>query len=167
MKKWISLLLCALLVLSLAACGMEKADESGQSGGDTQQSVDLKKAAEDALKPLEGTDVVLFPEENAETLDSLYPGLTAVATKQLVVYLPPVVGNACELVMAEAASAADAERIRSILQNRVDAAANDTAYPENAAGWKNNAVVTVNGNYVVMAVLPDGVEMPAAFKAVF
>ena len=105
MKKWISLLLCALLVLSLAACGMEKADESGQSGGDTQQSVDLKKAAEDALKPLEGTDVVLFPEENAETLDSLYPGLTAVATKQLVVYLPPVVGNACELVMAEAASA--------------------------------------------------------------
>ena len=102
MKKWISLLLCALLVLSLAACGMEKADESGQSGGDTQQSVDLKKAAEDALKPLEGTDVVLFPEENAETLDSLYPGLTAVATKQLVVYLPPVVGNACELVMAEA-----------------------------------------------------------------
>lgn len=45
MKKWISLLLCALLVLSLAACGMEKADESGQSGGDTQQSVDLKKAA--------------------------------------------------------------------------------------------------------------------------
>ena len=48
MKKWISLLLCALLVLSLAACGMEKADESGQSGGDTQQSVDLKKAAEDA-----------------------------------------------------------------------------------------------------------------------
>ena len=146
---------------------MEKADESGQSGGDTQQSVDLKKAAEDALKPLEGTDVVLFPEENAETLDSLYPGLTAVATKQLVVYLPPVVGNACELVMAEAASAADAERIRSILQNRVDAAANDTAYPENAAGWKNNAVVTVNGNYVVMAVLPDGVEMPAAFKAKF
>ena len=69
--------------------------------------------------------------------------------------------------MAEAASAADAERIRSILQNRVDAAANDTAYPENAAGWKNNAVVTVNGNYVVMAVLPDGVEMPAAFKAEF
>ena len=111
--------------------------------------------------------MILLPEENQETIESLYPGLTAVATKQLVVYLPPVAGNACELVMVEAASPADAETVRGILQNRVDSAANDTVYPDNAEGWKNGAVVTVNGNYVVMAVLPSGVEMPAAFKAQF
>ena len=167
MKKWVCLLLCGLLILSLAACGTEKTD--GRQDGDAQeaQPVNLKATAEEALKSLEGADVILFPEENAETIESLYPGLTTVATKQLVVYLPPVVGNACELVMAEAASPADAEHIRAIMQERVDTAANDTAYPDNAEGWKNNALVTVKGNDVVMAVLPDGVEMPAAFKAEF
>ena len=49
----------------------------------------------------------------------------------------------------------------------MDNAANDTAYPENAPAWKNNSAVTVNGNYVVMGVLPEGVTLPAAFKAEF
>ena len=88
-------------------------------------------------------------------------------TKQLVVYWPPVVGFGCELVMVEVTNGADAETIRGILQQRVDNAANDTAYPENAPAWKNNSAVTVNGNYVVMGVLPEGVTLPAAFKAEF
>ncbi len=140
MKKLLSLLLCAVMVLSLAACGGDKTPQNdNDQPGDTAQSVDLKKVAEDAIASIDSEDVIL----------------------------PPVAGNACELVMAEAASPADAETVRSILQNRVDSAANDTVYPDNAEGWKNGAVVTVNGNYVVMAVLPSGVEMPAAFKAQF
>lgn len=168
MKKLLSLLLCAVMVLSLAACGGDKTPQNdNDQPSDPAQSVELKKVAEDAIASIDSEDVILLPEENHETIESLYPGLTAVATKQLVVYLPPVAGNACELVMAEAASPADAETVRGILQARVDSAANDTVYPDNAEGWKNGAVVTVNGNYVVMAVLPSGVEMPAAFKAQF
>ena len=69
--------------------------------------------------------------------------------------------------LVEVANSADTETVRSILQQRVDNAANDTAYPENAPAWKNNSAVTVNGNYVVMGVLPEGVTLPAAFKAEF
>lgn len=168
MKKLLSLLLCAVMVLSLAACGGDKTPQNdNDQPSEPAQSVDLKKTAEDAIASIDSEDVILLPEENQETIESLYPGLTSVATKQLVVYLPPVMGNACELVMVEAASPADAETVRGILQARVDSAANDTVYPDNAEGWKNGAVVTVNGNYVVMGVLPSGVEMPAAFKAQF
>ena len=170
MKKCICLLLAAVMVLALAACGGNDTpvgDVSSDPQQDPQtQPVDLKQTAADAVAAL-GDEYPMFPVEDTAELESLYPGLTAVATKQLVVYLPPVAGNACELVMVEAASPADAETVRSILQNRVDSAANDTVYPDNAEGWKNGAVVTVNGNYVVMAVLPSGVEMPAAFKAQF
>lgn len=171
MKKWICMLLAAMMVLSLAACGeTEKdnpADPAGDDGAEQVQSIDLKAAAEEAIAAIASDEVVLMPEENTDAIEALYPGLTAAASKQLVVYLPPVVGNACEVVLAEAASSTDAETIRSILQKRVDDAANDTTYPENAEGWKNRAVVTVNENYVVMAVLPEGTELPAAFRAEF
>ena len=159
MKKLCCIVLTALLVLSLAACGKATPQEDSKS-------VDLKQAAEDAIASL-GDEVVLFPVEDTAEIESLYPGLTAVETKQLVAYQPPVSGFGCELVMVEVANSADTETVRSILQQRVDNAANDSTYPENAPAWKNNAAVTVNGNYVVMGVLPEGMTLPDAFKAVF
>ena len=159
MKKLCCIVLTALLVLSLAACGKAAPQEDSKS-------VDLKQAAEDAIASL-GDEVVLFPVEDTAEIESLYPGLTAVETKQLVAYQPPVSGYGCELVMVEVANSADTETVRSILQQRVDNAANDSTYPENAPAWKNNAAVTVNGNYVVMGVLPEGMTLPDAFKAVF
>ena len=159
MKKLCCIVLTALLVLSLAACGKATPQEDSKS-------VDLKQAAEDAIASL-GDEVVLFPVEDTAEIESLYPGLTAVETKQLVAYQPPVSGYGCELVMVEVANSADTETVRSILQQRVDNAANDSTYPENAPAWKNNAAVTVNGNCVVMSVLPEGMALPDAFKAVF
>ena len=159
MKKLCCIVLTALLVLSLAACGKATPQEDSKS-------VELKQAAEDAIASL-GDEVVLFPVEDTAEIESLYPGLTAVETKQLVAYQPPVSGYGCELVMVEVANSADTETVRSILQQRVDNAANDSTYPENAPAWKNNAAVTVNGNYVVMGVLPEGMTLPDAFKAVF
>ena len=159
MKKLCCIVLTALLVLSLAACGKATPQEDSKS-------VDLKQAAEDAIASL-GDEVVLFPVEDTAEIESLYPGLTAVETKQLVAYQPPVSGYGCELVMVEVANSADTETVRSILQQRVDNAANDSTYPENAPAWKNNAAVTVNGNDVVMGVLPEGMALPDAFKAVF
>ena len=171
MKKWICMLLAAMTVLSLAACGgnQNPQQENGTQQGDTQQNeqtVDLKQAAEDAIATL-GDELPLVPVEDADELEGLYPGLAAVETKQIVAYQPPVSGFGCELVMVEVANAADAETVRDILQQRVDSIANDTAYPENAPAWKNNSAVTVNGKYVVMGVLPEGMTLPAAFKAEF
>ena len=169
MKKCICLLLAAVMVLALAACGGNDTpvgDVSSDSQQDPQtQSVDLKQTAADAVAAL-GDEYPMFPVDTAE-LESLYPGLTAVETKQLVAYQPPVSGFGCELAMVEVADAADAETVRAIFQQRVDSIANDDAYPENAPAWKNNSAVTVNGNYVVLGVLPEGTDLPAAFKAEF
>ena len=170
MKKLLCVLLDAVMALALAACGGGNGTPAGDSSDPQQdqqaQSVDLKQVAADAVAAL-GDEYPMFPVEDADQLESLYPGLTAVETKQLVAYQPPVSGFGCELAMAEVANAADAETVRAIFQQRVDSIANDTAYPENAPAWKNNSAVTVNGNYVVLGVLPEGTELPAAFKAVF
>ena len=104
----------------------------------------------------------MFPVKDTAELESLYPGLTAVETKQLVAYQPPVSGFGCELAMVEVADAADAETVRAIFQQRVDSIANDDAYPENAPAWKNNSAVTVNGNYVVL-----GIGMAGTFSFLF
>ena len=85
MKRWICVILCAAMVLCLAACGKTQPKE-----------VDLKAAAAEAAAVITENGEVLFPEENPEGIESLYPGLTAVELKQLVVYLPPVVGFPCE-----------------------------------------------------------------------
>lgn len=159
MKKCICILLSLLLALALVGCG-------GQS--DTPaQSVDLKAAAEEAIASINSEDVVLFPEENPDAIESLYPNLTAVDTAQLVVYLPPIIGNPCEVVLVEVKNSGDVDTVRDILQNRIDVAGDDSAYPDNAAGWKNRAAVSVNGNYLVLSVLPEGVDAPDAFLAKF
>lgn len=156
MKRWICVILCAAMVLCLAACGKTQPKE-----------VDLKAAAAEAAAVITENGEVLFPEENPEVIESLYPGLTAVELKQLVVYLPPVVGFPCEVVMVETVSEDDAEKVCVILQERIDGAADDTAYPENAEGWKNRAEVWCDGPFVVMTALPEGVERTAAMKAEF
>lgn len=171
MKKLLCIALAAMMVLALAACGGGNDTPAGDNKNDPQQdqqtqSVDLKKTAEDAVAAL-GDEYPMFLVEDADQLESLYPGLAAVETKQVVAYQPPISGFGCELAMVEVANAVDAETVRAIFQQRVDSIANDTAYPENAPAWKNNSAVTVNGNYVVLGVLPEGTDLPAAFKAEF
>lgn len=170
MKKLLCVLLAAVMVLALAACGGNDAPAANGDNDPQQepqtQSVDLKQTAADAVAAL-GDEYPMFPVEDAEELEGLYPGLSAIETKQVVAYQPPVSGFGCELAMVEVADAADAETVRAIFQQRVDSIANDAAYPENAPAWKNNSAVTVNGNYVVLGVLPEGTDLPAAFKAEF
>lgn len=170
MKKLLCVLLAAVMVLALAACGGNDAPAANGDNDPQQepqtQSVDLKQTAADAIAAL-GDECPMFPVEDAEELEGLYPGLSAIETKQVVAYQPPVSGFGCELAMVEVANAADAETVRGIFQARVDGFANDTAYPENAPAWKNNAAVTVNGSYVVLGVLPEDTDLPPVFKAEF
>ena len=157
MKKICALAVALLTVLALAGCGTQKAPAE----------VDLQKAYDAAMESIASEDVVLFPEADESMIESIYPGLGAIECKQTVIALPPVLGNACEVAMVETASAADAEAVRAIFQSRVDSMANDTTYPDNAQGWKNGAHVSVSGCFVVLAVMPEGIELPAAFLAQF
>ena len=152
----------ALLMLTMTACGAGTADDT--------QSVDLRAAYEAAIaqvnEELGDNAPVLLEETAVELLDSYYPGLADIELKQSVFFLSPT-ATSCEVAMAEVADRADAEKLRDVFQARVDEMANDTLYPDEAALWKNNAAVSVNGSYVVLAVLPDGCTVPDAFLAKF
>ena len=163
MKKLFTLCLALVLALGLAACGKEK--ESSDI-----QSVDLRAEYEAGIKQVQdelGDNAPVLLEETAvELLNSYYPGLENAKLKQGVFFISPT-ATSCEVSMVEAESAADAEIVRQSFQARVDSMANDTTYPEEAGMWKNNATVTVNGNYVVLEVLPEGCTVPDAFLAKF
>ena len=90
MKKLLCVLLAVMTVLALAACGDKTPQQNGGQQDQPAQSVDLKKAAEDAIASIGNEDIVLMPEEDTDRIEAQYPGLTAVETKQLVVYWPPL-----------------------------------------------------------------------------
>ena len=158
MKKVLSLVLALLMFFSLSACGKDTA---------SAQNVDLQKVCDEAIASLDGTDAVFFPASGEDEIFSVYPDLKTIDCKQMVAYFHPILGAPCEVVMLEVENDTDVETAQAALQSRIDLAANDTFYTDNAQGWKNNAAVYVNGNYVVLSCLPDGVEKPAAFKAEF
>ena len=168
MKKLFTLCLALVLALSLAACGQKEDNTGGDTAGD--QSVDLRAAYEAGIKQVQdelGDNAPVLLEETAvELLNSYYPGLENAKLKQGVFFISPT-ATSCEVSMVEAESAADAELVRQSFQARVDGMANDTMYPDEAAMWKNCATVTVNGNYVVLEVLPEGCTVPDAFLAKF
>ena len=90
-------------------------------------------------------------------IESFYPGLTGIAANQQLIYMPAMSAVACEIVMIECANAADVEAVKAILQARIDAqVAGGAWYPETIEGWEKNSDIVVNGNYVAMFVIPEG-----------
>ena len=157
MKITICLVLALILTVALVGCGKK----------DTAANVDLAKVGQKAVDTVTAnSDIVFFPAAEGE-IKMVYPELDAIECKQLVGFFPPVMGASYELVMVEVANSADVDGVKAALQKRIDSIVNDTTYPDNAAGWKAGAAIYVNGNYVVLSVLPEGIEKPAAFKAEF
>ena len=129
--------LCLVLVLALGLAACGKEKESSDA-----QSVDLRAEYEAGIKQVQdelGDNAPVLLEETAvELLNSYYPGLENAKLKQGVFFISPT-ATSCEVSM----------------------------YPDEAAMWKNSSTVTVNGNYVVLEVLPEGCTVPDAFLAKF
>ena len=107
-------------------------------------------------------------EDAAMMLEMYYPGLAAIETEQLHVYIPGMSFSAYEVVLAELTNASDMDAFKAILQARIDAqAAGGAWYPEAVEGWVNNARIVTNGNYVMMAVGADCDTFVAAFNSQF
>lgn len=163
MMKKIAVFCMALLMLSMTACGSQK-------GSDDTQPVDLRAAYEAGIQQvneeLGDNAPILLEETTVDLLNGYYPGLADIELKQSVFFLSPT-ATSCEVAMVEVANSGDAEKMRDIFQTRVDEMANNTTYPEEAGLWKNCATVSVNGNYVVLEVLPEGCTVPDAFLAKF
>lgn len=162
MKRLFSLLTLCALMLALTACGGNNASSGGTSSGATSSGgeVSFDAVYQGILNAQENTDeLIFFPEEGADAIESLYPGLSALNPSRVQLYLPPVTGYACEILLVEVAEG-DVDAAKAILQDRIDSGANDTGYPENAVLWQNNAQIQVQGNCLCLIALPDGYIIP-------
>ena len=110
-----------------------------------------------------------MPEEDvAMMLEMYYPGLAAIETNQMHVFIPGMSFSAYEVVLAELTNPSDVDAVKAILQSRIDAQANGGAwYPEAVEGWAKNARIVTNGNYIMMAVGADCDTFVERFNAQF
>lgn len=92
MKRLLSILALCALALALTACGGgNNASSGGTSSGATSSGgeVSFDAVYQGILNAQENTDeLIFFPEEGADAIESLYPGLTALDPTRLQLYLP-------------------------------------------------------------------------------
>jgi len=106
--------------------------------------------------------------EMQEMLDTYYPQLSAIDTKQMMIYQPMMGAVVCEIALVEVTNAADVETVKTILQGRIDEQVNGGAwYPESIEGWTNNSRVVANGNYVMMIAYSECDAVVSSFNALF
>ena len=155
MKKFIILLLAALMVFALCACGGEKssAPEPG-----TELSTFYQKVLE--MQGEKAGELIFFEESNPDLIAGFYPGLENIELSQQAFYMPPVVTHPCEIVLVEVKNSGDVPAVEEIFQKRIDTGADNTNYPESADGWRLRAEVHTSGNFVCMIALPEGYTIP-------
>ena len=145
MKKILVFALSLVLVFgALTGCG--------QSANSSSANVDLQAFHASLFEKYpEYFTASVDATEYAEMFEAAYPGLSAIETKQLLVYQPMMSFVVCELALVEVANAADVQTVKDIFQKRIDdQVAGGAFYPESVAGWTNNAHVVSNGNYVML-----------------
>ena len=156
MKRLSALLLLALLMaVSLCGCAGEKSKvpEPGTALNIFYQAI------MDA-QPENAEELILFEESNPDLIASFYPGLDSIELSQQAYYMPPIATHPCEIVLVEVKNDADVQNVADIFQARIDMGADNTNYPESAAGWQLYAQVQKSGNFVCMIVLPEGYVIP-------
>ena len=112
MKKWMTLVLAALMLTGLlAGCGSDKAEDSAQESDVALDSFYAGLAedyhwSEDPEQSEEG-DLLMSPIEG-EMLESYYPGLSDLATKQFVAKMPLMSSVVNEIVLVQCETEEDA-----------------------------------------------------------
>lgn len=155
MKKMIPLMLALALTLALCGCGSTKA-EAPQPG--TPVSTFYQGVLD--VQPEGADELVFFEESNPDMIESFYPGLAAIPLAQQAFYMPPVATHPCEIVLVEVAQADQVEDVEEIFRTRIELGADNTTYPDSAAGWQKFAQVQTSGNFVCMIVLPEAYTIP-------
>jgi hypothetical protein len=140
MKKLNILTLALLMIGLLTACG-------GKT--ETTKDVDLTAYYDTLAETYEWGDGYMVDIEG-EMLDSYYPGLSDISTKQFIAKMPIMSAVVNEVVLMECESEDDAASAAAILQDRVTTQAEGGAwYPESMEAWEKAQVVQ-QGNYVAM-----------------
>lgn len=106
--------------------------------------------------------------ESAEMLDGFYPGLSAISTRQMMIYQPMMGAVVCEIALVEVANSADVDAVKAIFQTRIDTQVDGGAwYPESIEGWKSSSRIVANGNCVMMIAYSECDAVVEAFNGLF
>ena len=101
-------------------------------------------------------------------LDQLYPGLTAIATRQCVIHQPMMSSVVCEIALIEVENSADVSAVKAILQTRIDTQVDGGAwYPASCEAWENSSRIVSNGNYIMMIAYEKCDSIVSSFNALF
>ena len=137
------------------------ASDSGTAGSTAESGVDLQAIYDKIIAAQDNPDdIIMFPETSEDYFNGIYSGLLALDLKQTLFYLPPVTGNACEILLVEAADSENADKAEAIMKARVKTGADDTTYPEVAEVWQTHAMVERSGNLLCMIALPMSCTVP-------
>ena len=138
--------------------------DSGENSGSTA-SVDLSTFYNDMTSQYEFPALQAF---TGDVLESYYPGMGAVSTKQCLIMGTMMTMNNGEFCLVEVSDSKDVDTVKAIFQARIDAMVDGGAwYPGPTEQWTNNSRVVSNGNYVMMVVHENCDDIVDAFNALF
>lgn len=165
MKRIIALCAAAALCLSLlSACGGQPAEE---------KKVDLAAFAQTLTENHEFAAFVERVDPNdadfgAVMLDTAFPGLKDMDLEQMEIYLSMVTFNTGEFALAQAKSADDAAKVKTIFESRITSMTEEGLnYPETVELWTKSAKVVQHGNYVMLVCHADADAIVSEFEAQF
>ena len=111
---------------------------------------------------------------DGELIENCYPGLSAIQTQQLAVYMcmmnPSPNGD---VVLVQVKDSKDVDAVKAILQARIQYMVGDgngpggAWYPEPTEMWENNSRIVTHGNYVMMVADFECDNIVNAFNALF
>ena len=105
---------------------------------------------------------------DAELAANVYPGLFDIAAEQCLPYINMMTMNTSEIVLVQVTNSSDVDKVKSILQSRIDAQAEGGAwYPSAIDAWQNNSRIVSNGNYIMMVVHESCDSIVSDFNALF
>ena len=154
MKRMPVLILTILLMLTACGGKNEQAPTADLESfyGEMQQEFGW-----DSLIPTEG-----------EMLDTYYPGLSELNTKQLVAVAPMMSAVVNEMVFLEAESEEEAIQAEAILQQRLQDQIDGGAwYPESIAAWEKGEVIREGTFVALIASNERQDEVAERFRALF
>ena len=129
-----------------------------------------------ALQVLDKTDIAILvvdgekglQQADQELMDIFYPGLSAVSSQQMLVYVNHMSMNMGDLALIEVTDSKDVDGVKAILQARIDGMINGGAwYPEPTRIWTECSRVVSNGNYILMVVHEQCDAIVDDFNALF
>ena len=152
MKKITAILLCAVLLLSMAACGGEPAPE--------KKNVDLNAVYESFGASLPEMWVL-----DEDMMLNMF-GIKAEDCTQVITAIVSTGLNVDEIWLIEAKDAAALEQLKALAESRMQAKADETVdYLPDQYVFVEKGVILTEGLYLALIVSPDVDNLKAAFEA--